>query len=348
MDKAPSLGNLSARDVSIDTSGAIFRSRIFTVGELLDMFGDGKLDFICGKPFRTWLLRQRARVVENLLMGLPPTSIHLDGASGRWHVVDGSECLKAYLDFHNGKLEIKDSVILAEQTDTLTFDTLPQRLKERFLNAPVGGYILTPDCSFYDRLWFYSSALIHQAVPRTSLWDCVMWFHNDISKSVKRFAKKIGVADARILWSIILGISLSDRLSDNNALLGNSERSNTIAEKMPFDIFECISLSVIDKIDMAIGQSENARKRLRTMTEMVQSLHEYDGMPHRLNDKEICLGLAMGYFYANNTSKLSTLDIDHFINAWDLGKPYLREKTVKKYIERATEIIKIISDDTHD
>ena len=347
MDKATVLGNLNPGGVRLDISGANFRSRVFTVGELLDMLNDGQLDFIGGRPFRNWAAQRRARVVETLILGLPPTSIILDGASGVWHVVEGAECLKAYLDFYSGKLAIKDSVILADSTDSLTFDILPQRLKERFLNTPVIGSILTSDCSFYERLWVYSSVLIKLGFSAPPLWDCALWIRPDISEALNSYAETIGVTNARILWIIILGIAFSERLADSKALLGKSEHVNTVTKKMPFDIFECVTLTAIGKINQIVGLSEQAKKRLQAMVEMVLCLNEYDGTPNLLNDKEICLGLALGYFYTRNT-RLSKLKVDRFIDAWDAGRPYLKVKTVEKYIERASEIIKIMSDDTHD
>lgn len=347
MDKATVLGNLNPDDVRLDTSGANFRSRVFSVRELLDMLNDGKLDFICGRPFRRWTASRNARAVETLIMGLPPTSIILDGASGIWHVVDGAECLKAYLDFYNGKLTLKDSVILAEKTDRLTFDLLPQRLKERFLNAPVTGSILSSDCSFYDRLWVYSSTLTKQDFLHTSLWDCALWIRQDIAEALNSYAERIGAADAHVLWTIILGIAVSDRLADSNALFGNSTHITDVAEKMPFDIFECLTLTAVDKISQTISPSNSAQKYLQTMTQMVMSLNDFDGTPGKLNDKEICLGLALGYFYTRQYT-LSRLNTARFIEAWTAGQAHLKEKSVKKYLAKTAEIIKIMSDDTHD
>lgn len=345
MDKATVLGNLNPDGVRLDISGANFRSRVFTVGELLDMLNDGKLDFIGGRPFRNWTAQRRARVVETLILGLPPTSIILDGASGVWHVVEGAECLKAYLDFYSGKMAIKDSVILADSTDSLTFDILPQRLKERFLNASVIGSILTSDCSFSDRLWVYSSALSKQGFSAPPLWDCALWIRPDLSEALNSFAETIGVTNTRILWIILLGIALSERLPNAFFRLGKTSKANEMLKKMPFDIFECASLPAIIKINERVKLGED-EKMLHNALVSTLSSFKSDNTANRLSDKEICLGLALGYFFAKKEAP-SERGIIHFLEIWDDYKP-LKKRTVEKYIERASKIIKIMSDDTHD
>lgn len=345
MDKATVLGNLNPDGVRLDISGANFRSRVFTVGELLDMLNDGKLDFIGGRPFSNWTPPRRARVVETLILGLPPTSIILDGASGVWHVVEGAECLKAYLDFYSDKLAIKDSVILADKTDSLTFNILPPRLKERFLNTPVIGCILTSDCSFYDRLWVYASALKKQNIKHTTLWECALFIRPDISEALNSFAETIGVTNTRILWIILLGIALSERLPNAFFRLGKTSKTNEMLKKMPFDIFECVSLPAIIKINerAKLGEDE---KMLHNALVSTLSSFKSDNTTNRLSDQEICLGLALGYFCSSKETP-SIQGLTHFLEIWNDYKP-LRKKTVEKYIERASEIIKIMSDDTHD
>ncbi|MCM1067223.1 MAG: hypothetical protein NC418_06600 [Muribaculaceae bacterium] len=236
-------------DTELDTSGAIFRAQIFTIDELCHKIDSGKLCFVDGKPFRQWTLKHRIRAVEGLLMGLPPASIVIDGSSATWYVIDGAESLRTYIEFCRDEFRLEHSVLFLKSDTEPCFSELPARFRRRFLNSEISASILSPDCSYGDRLWAYWSALSREVLTRGTLWDCLGSIDGKLVYALHRLADGIGgIDDPHTLWLILLGLTLSDKI-DNPGRAFSDKAVDKFIERAPFDIFECVALRSVSRMD---------------------------------------------------------------------------------------------------
>ncbi len=244
----------------IDVSGAMFRTRVFRVSELADMLDSGKLLFIGGKPFKRWTLAAKSRIIESLLLGLPPGSITIDGANPAWHIADGAELISAIYDYLNGLYRLTGTNFEWGEYNC-HFDQLPLRLRSRLLNLELIATIVNPGATDIYRLSIYSASLL-KIGKSSELWGCAEAIYPEDFSDLLEQASQTDATDAHRLWQSMIALFFAERFK--------TARFNKILqlEEMRFDIFEC----------MMLERYEAIRTYIRLRARMV-----YDLMPDIAN-----------------------------------------------------------------
>lgn len=315
----------------IDVSGAMFRTRIFRVRELVNMLNDNKLQFISGKPFKKWTLSHKSRVIESLLLGLPPGSIIIDGADSPWFIADGAELLSAIFEFVNDKFALNYLNFKAMLYADSKFSGLPLMLQSRIMNLEIIATVINPDTFDIYRLGIYNISLL-KIGQEHKLWNCAEAIYPVQFHKVHDTARELGVNDSRRLWCIMTALFFDKRFKTGK--LNNDLNLGEIR----FDMFECLLLERFDAIKTYLTTSksesystigliaelaENAFKNSHVLwTEkkrtifiivlslMSKTLHRHDLQQFAQSFKtawDIHIGTGIGHLYKDYAKKSSVI-----------------------------------------
>lgn len=231
----------------IDVSGAIFRTRIFRVSELIEMLDAGKLRMVGGKPFKRWLRSIKSRVIEGLLMGLPPGSIIIDGSDISWYIVDGAELIAAISEYVKDVYALGSVNFEVGEYAGATFSKLPLMLQSRLTNLEIIATVINPDTRPIYRLGIYNSSLLKIDKER-KLWNCMEAVYPVIFKKIQSEADILGINDPHIMWRIMTAM-----LFDGRFKTGKFDDDYELGD-IRYDMFECILLERFDVILKVIMQ----------------------------------------------------------------------------------------------
>lgn len=235
----------------IDVSGAMFRTRIFRVWELMNMLDTGKLKLIGGKPFKKWLRSHKSRAIESLLLGLPPGSIIIDGADSPWFIADGAELISAIYEFVKDNFGLEYLNFKATEYADSRFSQLPLMLQSRIMNLEIIATVINPDTFDIYRLGIYNTSLLKIGKEK-KLWNCAEAVYPVPFNKVHDTARELGVADPRKLWLIMTAMFFDERFKT-----GKLNNNLNIGE-IRFDMFECILLERFDAIKTCLATSQAA------------------------------------------------------------------------------------------
>lgn len=106
-----------------------------------------RLEFLIAPDFQrhdVWTQRQRAELVESIIMGIPLPVIYLfEAADGKKQVVDGRQRITTIIDFLEDKLQLKDLKILP-QYNNMRFSELPPKIQGLFEDYQILCYVIQP------------------------------------------------------------------------------------------------------------------------------------------------------------------------------------------------------------
>lgn len=228
----------------IDVSGSMFRTRIFLMSELIDMLDSGKLKLVGDRPFKYWSKSLKCRVVENLLVGLPPGGVVVDASDSTWYVVEGGEMLDVFRQFFNNRLPLDDVNFNSEIYAGKTFsgdNRLSLMMQRRLTNAQIVTTVADAKSSYVARLWLYDSVLSRNRIS-SRLWDAVAVVMPDKYRELKKLATANKINDLRIFWDVLFAASFFYMLSHKT----NDDFESKVAVR--FIMFEYICLDQINTI----------------------------------------------------------------------------------------------------
>lgn len=225
----------------IDIYRGVFRTRIFRVSELIYMLKSKKLQFIGGKPFKTWSQTHKSRFIESLLLGLPCDPIIIDGVDSPWFVADGAELLSAIYEYIQNMFSLDSVNFHKEEYSGDRFEKLPLMLQTRLMNLEISATIISPNASSIYRLGVYSSALLKSGKEK-ELWKCSEAVYRTSFKELNELATELNASSPQILLQIIIAI-----LYANCFKTGTFDKFQKFGE-LRFDMFECLVLGSIDTI----------------------------------------------------------------------------------------------------
>lgn len=91
-----------------------------------------------------WKQRQRAELVESIIMGIPLPIIYLfETADGKKQVVDGRQRITTIIDFLDNKFQLKELGILP-QYNNMRFSDLPPKIQGIFEDYQILCYVIQP------------------------------------------------------------------------------------------------------------------------------------------------------------------------------------------------------------
>ncbi len=227
----------------IDINMGVFRTRIFRVSELMAMLDSKKLRFVGGKPFKSWSKSHKSRVIESLLLELPPDSVIIDGADSPWFVADGAELLSTIHEYIHDQFQLDSVSFNLDKYYGRSFNDLPLILRSRLLNLNISASIISSEASTIYRLSVYSSALLKIGKEKV-LWNCAQEVYAVTFKKLKDLAKELNAYNPQTLLQIIIAIGYADVFITGSF---NNKKNSSIG-KIRFDMFECIVLETFDQI----------------------------------------------------------------------------------------------------
>jgi len=131
-------------------------TKSFTLREIVDQIQDGDIDL--SPDFQReyiWKSRQRTRLIESVLLGIPLPAFYFDQSeNGIYQVVDGVQRLSTINLYMNNGFELSESHLeYLSELKGRVFDKLDQMLIRRFKSAQIVVHIIepqTPDEVKYD------------------------------------------------------------------------------------------------------------------------------------------------------------------------------------------------------
>ena len=226
-------------------SRAIFRTRVFRVSELIDIFRAKKLRFIGEEPFIKWELSQKAPVIESILWGLPVRSIMIDGSDSLWYVVEGAEVLSAIFEYVSDGFSLDYVSFPVGKYSGVKFSELPLRYRSLLYNLEVTATMINPGTPNLQRLSLYNTSLL-KIGKNEHLWNCAKIVYPVAFEALSEKAIEFGIADPQIFLRLLIARIFAERLKS-----GFSTKDQALAE-MRFDLFECMLLDYFDMIDIFI------------------------------------------------------------------------------------------------
>ena len=314
------IDEIATQSDNIDTSGAIFRDRVFTMGEVLAMLSDGKLQFISAKPAGKWTKNRSNNAIESLLMGMPPTQLIIDGSAPTWFVLEGDAFFKACHRFYTGRSRLENSILCEDAA----FGELPRRLRERFVNFKVTASVISPGCSMADRLWAYRTTLLRQNLAsRVSLIDCIKAVNSEFAEKARWVCDRCEINDVELLLNIVIGYGLAEYIA--NATTYISRR----LENVPYDIYSSLLLNRIPSLLADDRTADITRIISNVSKNFIDATIPNSGDISR--ESRICFTIALGAIFSREIKAAHDFSLENIrIDAID--------RTVGNYLKKASEI----------
>ena len=122
-------------------------TKSFSLREVVEQIGDKEIDL--SPEFQrefVWKSRQKTRLVESVLLGIPLPAFYFDqNEDGLYQVVDGVQRLTTIDQFMNNKHALKGGEIeYLKNLDELTFENLNPALQRRFKAAQIVVHVIEP------------------------------------------------------------------------------------------------------------------------------------------------------------------------------------------------------------
>lgn len=319
----------------IDINKGVFRTRIFRVSELMDMLKSQKLQFIGGKPFKTWSVSHKSRFIESLLLGLPSDPIIIDGADSPWFVADGAELLSTIYGYIRNEFSLEYVNFNMEDYSGETYKGLPLMFKSRLMNLEISATIINPSASYIYRIGVYSSALLKSGKEK-ELWKCAEAVYANSFKDLKEMAFSLKANDPQPVLQIIIAM-----------LYANCFKTGSLDEfeefgGLRFDMFECLVLGAIDKVYRDLKTLlERKKEAIRDVLDLVE---EYkDDLTTKTGKKLRIFIIVLTILAIDNKGYDIVKKAKQFKKAWNasLGKGvgYLN----KDYATKSSVIYKYLS-----
>lgn len=310
----------------MDADGADFRTRLYLLPELIEMLDSGKLRFAPGQPWG--MPRRQEEFIQGLLMGLPPSTLVLDGSSSEWYVIEGAEYLKAYADFYHGKFTVNLYPVWGQSVGKTTYESLPLKFKSRFLNTKIIASVLTPGVSTFQRLWIYRTA-IHKAGSKKSIWNLLPFLFPKESESLNRMTKAYHANDSRTFWDCVLCFLINPKV----------EHSEHKYLMLDWDIIEIISIPLegqLDSIPPAVF--EKTATFSNALSKEVKRLRLIN------NFMALCYIGVRIMFFRQHMEIDSTRCFNEFRKIWPLQLARISSRTFGEFITLTQNIYTTIND----
>ena len=126
--------------IRITTKNFSLREIVAQIGDKeINLSPDFQRDFV-------WKLRQRTRLIESVLLGIPLPAFYFDqGKDGKYQVVDGVQRLTTIYEFMNNNHALKGGEIeYLKNLDESTFEKLDPALQRRFKAAQIVVHVIEP------------------------------------------------------------------------------------------------------------------------------------------------------------------------------------------------------------
>ena len=126
--------------IRITTKNFSLREIVAQIGDKeINLSPDFQRDFV-------WKLRQRTRLIESVLLGIPLPAFYFDqGKDGKYQVVDGVQRLTTIYEFMNNNHALKwGELEYLKNLDESTFENLDPALQRRFKAAQIVVHVIEP------------------------------------------------------------------------------------------------------------------------------------------------------------------------------------------------------------
>jgi uncharacterized protein DUF262 len=206
-----------------------------------------------------WDDKRQSRLIESVLMRIPLPVFYLaEDTDGSLIVVDGLQRLTTFTRFYSG-----DLVLDIEKNPELhakTFESLPQKLKDRFEDGPLTFYLIDPKVPERVRLDIFERVNLGVPLTRQQMRNAI--YSGPATAALRELAKgePFLTATTRSLSSERLSRDMKDREAINRFLahftLGWETYGTSRAPD--FDEFLALSLKSLNGNHKALGVAKTA------------------------------------------------------------------------------------------
>lgn len=152
-------------NITAEVRNEMYRIRYFTVEELIEMIGKGKLSFLPKIKGRVgWKSSQQSRMLETLLSGQPQPMLMIDVTDSTWILMTGENELQAILRFVKGNFELNSLFYSSEEYEQSSFSELSYNMQRRFLNYKFMATLIDCRDNALSRLWIYTTEFYRQGI----------------------------------------------------------------------------------------------------------------------------------------------------------------------------------------
>lgn len=305
---------LGKYDVLLPNEGTLsemFRSRYYTVEELLAMLHEGKLRYLPVSGNHGWTKSQQSRIVETIIRGEPQPMLMIDATAEEWYVITGGDELKAVEAYVDGELQLNslfysDDNYLQRAYENLPFVKQRRLMNQKFLAAMV-------DCGKDDltRLWIYTTELFRRGI--FSQRACRKVIFSDVYQKLADLTERLDCKGREDnVWMLLVMNCMLGNIAPDNYL------QNTV-NRLDFSIF--ISICMIRGGELLDYYQSQEKEYLQRMPQMVRVLKTCASRPEFSEKKKRCVA----YLMACKRWMPEKKDLDSFLKVWKQSIDLKRE-----------------------